>query len=82
MVTLIDRRANYAPELAPALPPGHERGRGARSNLSGRYEQAKRYLFDDGWDLILKDQLDYRHKPCNFVEIMPRLEEHLRRSKA
>jgi len=36
----------------------------------------------DGWDLILRDQLDYRHKPCNFVEIMPRLEEHLRRSKA
>ncbi|GGE14730.1 molybdenum cofactor biosynthesis protein B [Aureimonas endophytica] len=33
----------------------------------------------DGWDLILKDQLDYRHKPCNFVEIMPRLDEHLRR---
>lgn len=36
----------------------------------------------DGWDLILKDQLDYRHTPCNFVEIMPRLEEHLKRSKA
>ena len=36
----------------------------------------------DGWDLILKDQLDYRHRPCNFVEIMPRLEEHLKRSKA
>lgn len=35
----------------------------------------------DGWDLILKDQLDYRHMPCNFVEIMPRLEEHLKRSK-
>jgi molybdenum cofactor biosynthesis protein B len=35
----------------------------------------------DGWDLILKDQLDYRHKPCNFVEIMPRLEEHLQRRK-
>jgi molybdenum cofactor biosynthesis protein B len=35
----------------------------------------------DGWDLILKDQLDYSHKPCNFVEIMPRLEEHLRRKK-
>jgi molybdopterin adenylyltransferase len=34
----------------------------------------------DGWDLILKDQLDYRHLPCNFVEIMPRLDEHLRRS--
>lgn len=33
----------------------------------------------DGWDMILKDQLDYRHLPCNFVEIMPRLDEHLRR---
>jgi molybdopterin adenylyltransferase len=33
----------------------------------------------DGWDLILADQLDYRHKPCNFVEIMPRLDEHRRR---
>jgi molybdenum cofactor biosynthesis protein B len=32
----------------------------------------------DGWDLILKTQLDYRHKPCNFVEIMPRLQEHLK----
>jgi molybdenum cofactor biosynthesis protein B len=30
----------------------------------------------DGWDGILKFQLDIRHKPCNFVEIMPRLEEH------
>ncbi|MCB2131382.1 MAG: molybdenum cofactor biosynthesis protein, partial [Rhodobacteraceae bacterium] len=28
---------------------------------------------------ILKWQLDYRHRPCNFVEIMPRLDEHLRR---
>ncbi|RED18195.1 molybdenum cofactor biosynthesis protein B [Pontivivens insulae] len=33
----------------------------------------------DGWDEILKFQLDYRHRPCNFVEIMPRLEEHKRR---
>lgn len=33
----------------------------------------------DGWDGILKYQLDYRHMPCNFVEIMPRLEEHKRR---
>ena len=33
----------------------------------------------DGWDEILKPQLDYRHLPCNFVEIMPRLEEHKRR---
>ena len=30
----------------------------------------------DGWDGILKYQLDIRHKPCNFVDIMPRLEEH------
>jgi molybdenum cofactor biosynthesis protein B len=29
----------------------------------------------DGWDGILKFQLDIRHKPCNFVEIMPRLME-------
>lgn len=33
----------------------------------------------DGWDHILKWQLDSRHRPCNFVEIMPRLEEHKRR---
>ncbi len=33
----------------------------------------------DAWDAILKLQLDYRHKPCNFIEIMPRLEEHRRR---
>ena len=29
----------------------------------------------DAWDEILLHQLDYRHKPCNFVEIMPRLLE-------
>jgi molybdopterin adenylyltransferase len=29
----------------------------------------------DGWDKILKDQLDSRHRPCNFVELMPRLKE-------
>jgi molybdopterin adenylyltransferase len=34
----------------------------------------------DGWDEILVHQLDYRHHPCNFIEIMARLEEHLRRS--
>ena len=33
----------------------------------------------DAWDEILLKQLDYRHKPCNFVELMPRLDEHLRR---
>jgi molybdopterin adenylyltransferase len=31
----------------------------------------------DAWDGILQYQLDYRHRPCNFVEIMPRLSEHL-----
>lgn len=35
----------------------------------------------DAWDGILKLQLDYRHMPCNFVEIMPRLDEHLKRGK-
>ena len=33
----------------------------------------------DGWNDLLKPQLDYRHAPCNFVEIMPRLEEHVKR---
>jgi len=33
----------------------------------------------DAWDGILASQLDYRHRPCNFVEILPRLDEHLRR---
>ena len=33
----------------------------------------------DAWDDILRLQLDYRHRPCNFVEIMPRLDEHLKR---
>src|SRR4030088_2029302 len=36
----------------------------------------------DAWDGILLAQLDYRTRPCNFVEIMPRLDEHLRRGKA
>src|SRR5215467_2211156 len=36
----------------------------------------------DAWDEILVHQLDYRYRPCNFVEIIPRLDEHLRRPKA
>lgn len=36
----------------------------------------------DAWDAILVHQLDYRYQPCNFVEIMPRLDEHERRPKA
>jgi molybdenum cofactor biosynthesis protein B len=31
----------------------------------------------DGWGDILRYQLDSRHKPCNLVELMPRLKEHL-----
>lgn len=30
----------------------------------------------DGWDEILQFQLDNRYRPCNFVEILPRLQEH------
>ncbi|MEM6760400.1 MAG: molybdenum cofactor biosynthesis protein B [Pseudomonadota bacterium] len=33
----------------------------------------------DAWDEILGRQLDYRHRPCNFVEILPRLDENQRR---
>jgi molybdenum cofactor biosynthesis protein B len=33
----------------------------------------------DAWDEILQWQFDYRHRPCNFVEILPRLDEHKRR---
>ncbi len=33
----------------------------------------------DAWDEILRWQFDYRHRPCNFVEILPRLDEHRRR---
>src|SRR5471032_2353025 len=36
----------------------------------------------DAWDEILVHQLDYRYRPCNFVEIMPRLDEHMKRSNA
>jgi len=36
----------------------------------------------DGWDEILAYQLDNRFRPCNFVEIMPRLEEHIKPRKS
>jgi molybdenum cofactor biosynthesis protein B len=32
----------------------------------------------DGWMEILRYQLDSRHKPCNLVELIPRLQEHLK----
>jgi molybdenum cofactor biosynthesis protein B len=35
----------------------------------------------DAWDDILRWQLDYRYRPCNFVEIMPRLQEHVKPRK-
>ena len=35
----------------------------------------------DAWEGILAPQLDARHGPCNFVEIMPRLREHLKPSR-
>lgn len=35
----------------------------------------------DGWEEILRWQLDNRHRPCNLVELMPRLEEHRRKAK-
>ena len=35
----------------------------------------------DAWDGILARQFDYRQPPCNFVEIMPRLDEHPKRGK-
>lgn len=36
----------------------------------------------DAWDELLVHQLDYRFRPCNFVELMPRLDETMRRAKA
>ncbi len=60
----------------------------ATAGVAGASQGTPTYIFclpgspgacKDGWDGILQAQLDYRHKPCNFVEIMPRLDEHLRR---
>ncbi|MCG8440643.1 MAG: molybdenum cofactor biosynthesis protein B [Caulobacterales bacterium] len=34
----------------------------------------------DGWDKVIVHQLDSRHRPCNLVELMPRLQEHLKQS--
>ena len=31
----------------------------------------------DAWDMLIEHQLDYRSRPCNLVELMPRLLEHL-----
>jgi hypothetical protein len=55
-------------------------GRADRHHLRLRASGIARGL-PDAWDGILKAQFDYRHMPCNFVEIMPRLDEHLKRGK-
>jgi molybdenum cofactor biosynthesis protein B len=36
----------------------------------------------DGWDRVIRWQLDSRHRPCNLVEIMPRLQEHQQRKQS
>ena len=56
MTTLIDMRAKTGLEpptgIKAALPPGLERGRGSRSNTTGRHEPLKRHLLDDGWESL------------------------------
>jgi molybdopterin adenylyltransferase len=60
----------------------------AMAGLSGAKTGTPTFIFclpgspgacKDAWDGILAMQLDYGHKPCNFVEIMPRLGEYLQR---
>ena len=60
------------------LPDQAMKGRGAVSNRVSRYFKEGRQRTGDGWDDILKWQLDSRHRPCNLVELMPRLMEHLK----
>jgi molybdenum cofactor biosynthesis protein B len=36
---------------------------------------------EDAWNGILKAQLDNRHRPCSFIEVMPRLQEHRKPAK-
>jgi hypothetical protein len=50
--------------------------RGGRRHLSLRPVRLDRAC-RDGWEDILKWQLDSRFRPCNLVELMPRLQEHL-----
>ena len=50
MTSLLDTRPHAPFETLPPVMPGQTRGRGSRSNASGRFEKAKRHLFDDGWD--------------------------------
>ncbi len=57
------------------------RSRAARNPLSSFGLPGSPGACRDAWDEILVNQLDLRHKPCNFVEILPRLDEHLKRTK-
>jgi hypothetical protein len=50
--------------------------RGGRRHLSLRPTGSPGACRDD-WEDILKPQLDSRFRPCNLVELMPRLQEHL-----
>jgi DNA repair photolyase len=52
MPTLINRLADTRPAPPLALMPGQARGRGARSNVSGRFEPTTRLIFDDGWETL------------------------------
>ncbi len=60
-------------------PVARDRRRGGRDIhfLPARFARRLR----DAWDEILVHQLDYRYRPCNFVELMPRLDETMRRAK-
>ena len=59
----------------------HHRRRGRR-HLPFRAAPDRPALAKDGWDKILRYQLDYRWRPCNLVELMPRLQETERRGAA
>ena len=70
--------------MRPTVPPDYpddaiaepvHRGRGALSNESSRFDSERRIRTTDGWDDILRQQLDIRFRPCNFAELMPRLNE-------
>jgi DNA repair photolyase len=54
MPTLIDMRGRLDLESVPprGLPPRHERGRGARSNETGRHQRLKHHVMDDGWESL------------------------------
>jgi hypothetical protein len=68
--------AKIGTSTVQAAPPRESRARPSSSACRDRR------VLRDAWDSILATQLDYRTRPCNFVEIMPRLGEHLRRPKA